>query len=243
MKNLETDRKTDLLRPEHDLWKCKAADKYLLNISRDPKFLLPLSQYPKEIELEGQWHRRLNKMRGDSRDGDERGELFGSVDGNVFFYLPLKGNNHEVFIEEAIDELRQNGKFDVSKIIGLIHSHPNNLRERILRGGKKQALSLFDLYLLIREGGIVRVMALAEKDKNLFMLCSAETKTDEKNYNQFFDFWWDEMLGRNGDDLTNKKKRKTLPSFFDFNIAISAYYKLVLYVGKPNGALKKIAPA
>lgn len=203
-------------------------DYLLLMISRGTEFVLPYDQYPQRIQLGKPWHDLLNKMRKESKDGNERLALIGYTEDRKNLYLPKAigvGNHHmispEVYKTQAILS-QQDG---MAGIVGDIHSHPNNFFKHYISsiGG----FSSHDLFRLLVPPSI-GLTILADNERNFLAFVTKETRiltfhNQPLNQEQYGSYWRNQVWSASMDEEN----------------AIAQGHKLVIYSGKPNGELKR----
>lgn len=217
-------QKTESPHPRK-VWDYDQFRDYLLLISRGPEFTFPYDQYPERIRVSKPWHELLNQMRETSMDGKERQALIGYKNGSSSLYLPritATGDNKAVPGEIILAEKKKASWAGIS-VIGDIHSHPNAFRNS---AKTNRSFSSADLYNLLVPDYFIRVMCLAETDRNLLafrardteMLLSTLTLTQE----QFSEYWIEQKL-----------------NVWDTSMAITQRHKLAIYSGKPNGELER----
>lgn len=229
--------KTELTPALPNKWDYDTFKEYLLSQARGEKFLLPLNDFPLEIELNEDWHRSFNVMRDASnRDNIERVGLVG-------FSLKRRA----VFLPRDEVAMRQLGDFEwngvnavnpaleewqkltapasgVEGFVGVLHSHPPDMivlgrSFNILRG----RLSAGDIFCVLK--GDESLIGVADGRTNSIAFKTRESIKLIGSQKDFYDHWEGDLL-----------------SSFDLDEVLADKYKLALYRGNVNGNLKRSHP-
>lgn len=219
----------EIFSPE-SRWNYEQFKEYLMALAEGQQFLLPLNQYPSEFELSKDWHNVLNTMRnGTNRDRVERVALVGFNRIRRMLYLS-DGTAHGWEKDAPVGELAlfllkvKAGLQDIQGFVGILHSHPpRDLRLLGLTLLREGGLSQGDLYnaLVSSYGPFIGV---ADGGRNVFAFKTRDSIEPKESFAAFH----------------NKPHLKS--NILNNDTAIAQQYKLALYVGVPNGNLRRVSP-
>src|SRR3989344_519830 len=146
-----------------DTWNYSLFKDYLLALSRGKDFILPLEQYPREIELSQEWHKILNSMRDrTAKTRVEHVALIATSKRMRSILLPSTPASgwsshhvHPLATQIQITRARLDPRID--GYIGLFHSHPPQdigfFRFKIPMG----RLSAGDLHIVLTSPSILAI--------------------------------------------------------------------------------------
>jgi len=188
--------------------------------AKGKEYLLPLNDFPEEIDLDLEWHKILNLMR--DKTGKDQIERVALVPFNLThraIYLPTERiaaipwqwERNAPVAQAAIDiqkaSARQKG---AEGFVGVLHSHPPHDIGVLNFKLKTGRLSAGDLYLALRG--------------NSFAFRTRESISPRDSHDTFYDLW------------------ERDPQPWNLDRVIAEKYKLALYKGNKNGVLKQISP-
>lgn len=246
-------------------WDYNLFREYLLALTRGEEFLLPIADYPEEIDLNSTWHEALDSMRTKSTDGIERlCVIGGDLEGRkvIVQVIPATGKNRHVPSHVTDDQVKKALKVGADVVLGDIHSHPAPLYWRYgLSSGKMETRACFsaaDLYLLVRKYNKYFI-GIVQGHENLFAFRSRESKArDRLTYlglktnkrNVFQKYWWGQVGVEfiNDEDGEKVERRSTNGDTLPFdeaytesvNFQIATRHNFVLYKGTSGGKLLRL---
>jgi hypothetical protein len=211
------------------VWSEKDILTFLVRFSK--KQGLPFDQFPEQIDLTGYWQNIYKEMRRKTEtDNHERFAGFGIKNNTIKSTPVIKGEKEQVYPSTQKPYLQK--LYDDGVIIsGSIHSHGRSLLgslctligvSRLYKGFAPEELT----YLINPHFGL-SLYGLVDRQEDVMIFKSYETNSipmDPKNLKSFY--WYDKVLS-------------------EFKIEsvcqnVAKYYKLPLYIGKPNGILKRV---
>ncbi len=224
------------------IWTSEVLKEYLLSQSKGQEFLLPLEEFPEEIELSHDWHEVLNTMRqGTNHDGIERVALVGFNSSHRAIYLPnfkmaagvldkssgvITDYGEGQAVNPTLIELQRifASKKGIEGFSGLLHSHPpdSSLFSPIFDLFGEHRLSAGDLYIALK-GYYGNLMGVADGPINSFAFKTKESIIPRDDHETFYRLWEQEPRIRNLDQVIAQK------------------YKLALYRGNKNQSLKRVS--
>ncbi len=238
-------------------WNYETYREYLLAISRGRDYLLPIEDYPSQIELSSVWHDSFNQIRDLPHEG---WVLIGYQDGQRRLVMPRvaeKGLSHSVPSEVMSAGInRAILKAGISDYVGDIHSHPRGLT----RLGNDSAFSVGDIYGLLdslseqrpsdpRRSGIF----VAEGNENIAAFGTRGSLERVRNsplgsYEDFATKWYSRYQWTfiSTSPTTGEIAEATTPhspKIWTINKGIAHHYQLSLYKGLANGFLLRDHPA
>ncbi|MBI2405563.1 hypothetical protein HYV21_00715 [Candidatus Microgenomates bacterium] len=219
-------------KPLPKKWDYETFKEYLLSQPRGKEFLLPLNEFPEEIELSEYWHKAFNAMREKTvKDQIERVAVVGYNLAQRVILLPTEKVVEIPWQWERNAPVAQ-AAVDLQKVfaiahgaegfLGYLHSHPSydiNILNFRLRTGR---LSAGDLYNALR-GYDGPMIGVAAGGINSLAFKTRESIVPRDGHEKFYDLWEGEPQPRNLD------------------VVIAQKYRLALYKGDSNQVLKRIA--
>ncbi|OGD92666.1 hypothetical protein A2697_02575 [Candidatus Curtissbacteria bacterium RIFCSPHIGHO2_01_FULL_41_44] len=213
-------------------WDYQTFKEYLLAQARGREFLLPLNEFPREIEFFEDWHRTFNRMRDATEQDDiERVALVGYRLKQRAIYLP---NEHVVArtarkferggyrpVDPILTLIQQLSSFaeGLDDSIGILHSHPiEKVFGLRLFGGR---LSAGDLHIVLRSA-CGSMIGVADGRVNSIAFKTRESVVPGDPQDKFYDLWEKEPQPQKLDELLAQK------------------YNIALYKGAINGVLKRV---
>lgn len=231
---------------------------YLLHVSRDKKYVLNRSLFPKHIELGNNEHAVFNEMREVSQDGFERIAIIGSnnTSERVIIGRTAKGNKTHVpgsLIASLRREGMDSGDFDSTN--SDVHSHPRKLETNWLfkiLNNRRGMFSTGDLYRVAKPLIPVRASGLVDGEWNLMVFETKESRLAKFDYlredtqHNFSRYWFgkcgfsyvphdykNDRLGYVTPMFTDAKRSRVIPE-------ICYHHLLSLYRGKQNEQLEQV---
>ncbi len=215
-------------------WDYETFKEYLLAQARGKEFLLPLNEFPEEIELSSKWHDVLNTMRNKTnKDSVERVGLVGYNLDQRAIYLPDKKiveipwtwERNAPVSTDAINIQRAQVMIQGAEgLTGVLHSHPphdiNVLGFRIKTG----RLSAGDLYDILAVDTYGPMIGVATGAINSLAFRTRESIIPRDDHKTFYDLW-------EGD-----------PQLENLDEVIAQKYNIALYKGEKDGTLKRTYP-
>lgn len=215
-------------------WDYETFKQFLLSQVRGKEFLMPLAEFPEEIELSEDWHNVLNILRDKTnKDQIERVAILGYNLNNRALYLPTEDvvevpwswEKNAPVAQTAVNFQRSlaiTRGIDASAM-GFLHSHPPDIHMlglpiHISTG----RLSAGDLYHPL--AGLATVAGVADGPINSLAFRTKESVVPRESATAFYDLWEGDPQHRNLDVLIAQK------------------YKLALFKGNINGSLKRTSP-
>ncbi|MCR4325129.1 MAG: hypothetical protein NUV69_05610 [Candidatus Curtissbacteria bacterium] len=214
-------------------WDYPTFKEYLLSQARGKEFLLPITAFPAEIDLNAEWHGVLNAMRDKTNKDDiERVGLAGYNLTQRSLYLPSERvaevpsqwekNSHvardAIVIQRSLARSR-----GAEGLVGILHSHPQRVTRpfgfRINRG----RLSAGDLYIALT-GHYGPMVGVTAGDMNSLAFKTQQSVVPTDDFEKFVDLWERDPQPKKLDELLAQK------------------YNIALYKGQVNGVLKKVYP-
>lgn len=236
-------------------WEYDFFREYLLAISRGDNYLVLAGEYPREIELSGDWHTVLERARRDTNvDLKERGSLVAiNVSRRAVFVknVPYLGTDvevsHKVYLRARKDASEKVGA-DV--IVAHLHSHPYSpYNLALMNEGKfRNSFSPTDLYNLVSTTDRSILEVLVEGTENLFAFRARDSKPvishkEAIGVNRFHQFWLTHYGFRVfPEDLHRVDSSGTDHNLWDVNVGIAERYGLVIYKGPAKGNLRRVVP-
>lgn len=211
-------------------WKNEHLKAYIFLLLRKPKeAILPLSQFPETIQISGELHEILNKMRCESKsDKHERFTIIGGEQNSHSFYSSTtikKAEKDEVPPEIVLTETNRTRENGLEAVIAS-HSHALD------HDYSNQSFSAGDLYNIIAPyDPNLKAICLAERDINMFAFPSRETELGFPpmffSQNTFIKYW-------------KEFSEKNLLNNQEITMRIAKKHNLAIYFGLPNKDLKRI---
>jgi hypothetical protein len=217
-------------------WDYSTFKEYLFSQTRGKEFILPLAEFPDEIEISQDWHNTLNTMRdGSNQDKVERVAIPGYNTQKRALYLPNEHvtvksfgeferggvqSVHPKLIEMQLIFAKAN---HIEGSVGILHSHPPHasiLGKPISLGPR---LSAGDLYIVLG-GHYGSLMGVAAGSINSFAFRTRESILPRDTQDTFYDLWEREPQIPNLDQVLAEK------------------LKIALYKGDKDGSLKRVYP-
>jgi hypothetical protein len=243
-----------------EIWNYETFRQYLVGITRGPDFSPKKEEFPKEIELNGDWHKTLNDIRrSTNKDGLEKWAGIGYKTNGVnqkAIYLPnfLAIGLYDQVSSEIIakERARMKQQAGIEGLIGDIHSHPRGLLGRLtqkIRALDDASFSVGDLYCLLDKFNGLLLMGLVEGSENLFVFRSRQSALELVDSNlmsqgSFEENWYES----NGWVYRGTSSRRiplfpispTATNLADIADKIVTKHQLVLYRGHEGRNLVKV---
>lgn len=246
-------------------WPYDQFKEYAIALSKGPRFLLPLSDYPSRIKLSQDWHNYFDQMRFDSQDGVERWAIIGASTLSHSLYLPksIKIGETDYVPSELIDSEKRKASNMGFEFSGDVHTHPRLIYpdtvakklRRILRQFEG-AFSAADLYWSVSPYLDQRMMMLVEGQENLIAFQSRETekiKIAQFFSQEAFSLYWYKKYGlrcfqnRQGRIYAQRNPNPTIRfgvlntiDYLDLNKGIAQRHNLALYRGFSGQPLERV---
>lgn len=239
-------------------WNYETYREYLLAISKGRDYLLPIEEYPSQIELNEVWHESLNQIRPMANEG---WVLIGYQEGQRRLVMPKVAENglsHSVPYEVMSAGInRAKLKAGISDYIGDIHSHPRGRFDLSRRDG---AFSLGDLYGLLQSISEQRpsdtrrsCIFVAEGNENIAAFATRRSlervrNTFNDSYESFAGKWYSKYkwVFKSSSPATGEVAEPTShnsPKVWAINKGVAHHYQLALYKGITNMPLMRDHPA
>ena len=214
-------------------WDYATFREYLLSQARGKDFLLPIAEFPTEIDLNANWHGVLSAMREKTnKDQIERVGLVGYNLAQRSLYLPSEKvakvpwqwerNTHVA--RQAIEIQRSFARSKGAEgLVGILHSHPPMDTKMLgfqIRNGR---LSAGDLYIGLR-GYYGPMVGVADGGINSLAFKTRQSIVPRDDFEKFVDLWERDPQPKKLDELLAQK------------------YNVALYKGGVNDVLRRIYP-
>ncbi len=236
------------------------------------KFLLPINQYPEQIELSRDWHTLFNHMRRETAlDQKEKWAMIGLKIDDPAIYLQktaITGLSDAVpfhIIEKTMMHALKTS--DIAERLGSIHTHPRDKTDKSwimpptptnIGCGHFSLTDMFNhlasnnskMYVFFRP-----VYAVVEGNENLVILISQTTDYKAQSYlprtrDQFVEEWYTkngwkydrEKTDEGNGEYATPMTQRKETPIKDINIQIARLYDLAIYRGHTNGPLIRVFP-
>lgn len=244
-------------------WGFQALREYWLKLSGGSENLLPLDQYPSQMEVGTDLGNLFNQMRKDSRDGKERYAVCGFKVGKrnlnqrrvYISKIARLGEGHQVS-GEAMDEAEEKARREgIVKLLSDFHSHPNGWWKKLHDlqnfflvpvGGKINGFSIEDIYHLL--DGEILFTGLVESEFNMLLFKARDSLHPFTSFfptEEMYVNYWRKQIGIRSFSIKRVQvwfplSPKFLGDLLSLNRQMAQYNRLALYMGEPDKPLTRI---